>query len=132
MCLEPADAVLLAALTRGLVDTAATAWAAGDPAPAVRTELLRVATWRASRSGLAGDLVSPADWRPRPAAEVVDLLRDHVSDALQETGDVGVVDEGIRRLLRTGTGADAQRASYRQTGTLSGVVAHAVERTAAA
>ena len=47
VCRDPDSAVLLAALTRGLVETAARAWRAGEPPDPVRTELLRLATWRA-------------------------------------------------------------------------------------
>ena len=50
VCLDVDDAVLLAALVRGLVETAARAWRAGVPADPVRPELLRLASWRAGRS----------------------------------------------------------------------------------
>ena len=53
------DAVLVAALCRGLVETAARAWAAAEPVPAVPTALLRLATWQAGRYGLHGRLLDP-------------------------------------------------------------------------
>src|SRR3954449_1875222 len=65
------DAVILAGLVRGLVETAARAARAGRPVPEVRSELLRVAAWRAGRSGLAGELVHPETHRPAPAADVL-------------------------------------------------------------
>ena len=43
---------------------------------AVRSEVLRLAAWRAGRSGLTGDLVHPRTGRPAPAAEVVAALLD--------------------------------------------------------
>jgi carboxylate-amine ligase len=43
VALRVEDAVLLAGLVRGLVDTAARQWRAGEPAPDVRTELVRLA-----------------------------------------------------------------------------------------
>ena len=46
--------------------------------PQPRTELLRAATWRAARSGLTGDLVSPLTGTPLPAADVVAQLVEHV------------------------------------------------------
>ncbi|WP_143665942.1 YbdK family carboxylate-amine ligase, partial [Streptomyces griseus] len=63
VCLDPADTVLLATLVRGLVDTAAREWRAGEPPPDIDTSLLRVATWRAGRSGLEGRLVHPRTLR---------------------------------------------------------------------
>ena len=59
VCLRADDAVLLAGLTRALVETAARSWRDGEAAPDVRTEVLRLATWRASRSGTASSLVHP-------------------------------------------------------------------------
>ena len=66
VCLDVDDAVLLAALVRGLVETAARAWRAGVPADPVRLELLRLAAWRAGRSGVDGVLLDPCSWRPMP------------------------------------------------------------------
>ena len=82
VCLRAEDAVLIAALCRGLVETAARDARAGKAAPAVPAALLRLAAWRAARSGTADVLVRPADWRPRPAHEVIADLVDHVRPAL--------------------------------------------------
>nr|MDQ3579198.1 glutamate--cysteine ligase [Actinomycetota bacterium] len=54
VCLVADDAVLLGALTRALVETAAREWQAGEPPVPLRVELLRLASWRAARSGLDG------------------------------------------------------------------------------
>src|SRR3954454_17562316 len=69
VALRVEDAVTLAGLVRGLVETAARAARAGRPVPEVRSELLRVAAWRAGRSGLAGELVHPETHRPAPAGD---------------------------------------------------------------
>ena len=76
-CLRTSDAVLIAGLVRALVETEARAWRDGKPAPRARTELLRLAAWRASRSGLNGALLSPRDGKPEPAAAVVTALVEH-------------------------------------------------------
>ena len=110
VCLRAADAVLLAALCRGLVETAVRSWRRHAPAPAVSTELVRIASWRASRSGLDDDLVDPLTSRPRRAAAVVSSLVDHVREALVETGDLDRVEAAWADLRARGTGAARQRA----------------------
>jgi carboxylate-amine ligase len=121
------DAVTLAGVVRGLVETAARA---GGPPPDVPSTVLRVAAWRAGRSGLAGDLVHPLTGRPAPAADVVGALLDHVRPALADAGDEQRVTDGLGRLLRRGTGADLQRRVHRETGDLAAVVRAAVAVTA--
>jgi carboxylate-amine ligase len=51
VCLLADDAVLFAVLVRALVETAARAWTDGEPAPAVRAEVLRVGTSGGSNPG---------------------------------------------------------------------------------
>jgi glutamate---cysteine ligase / carboxylate-amine ligase len=130
VALRVEDAVTLAGLVRGLVETAAREARAGVPAPDVRSEVLRVAAWRAARSGLTGDLVHPLTGRPAPAAEVLHALVDHVRPALTDAGDEKRVDAGIATLLRRGTGADLQRRVHEETGDLTAVVRAAVAATA--
>ncbi|WP_233517686.1 glutamate--cysteine ligase [Geodermatophilus marinus] len=127
--LHAEHAVVLAGLVRGLVETAAREWRAGHPAPRVRSELLRVAGWRASRSGLDGELVHPASGRPAPAAAVVAALLDHVGEALVACGDDARVRAGVADLVRGGTGAAFQRRVHRETGELAAVVRAAVTAT---
>jgi carboxylate-amine ligase len=124
------DAVTLAGLIRGLVETAGREARDGMPVPAVRSELLRLAAWRAGRSGLSGDLVHPLTGRPAPAADVLATLLEHIRPALTEAGDLDRVTEGVTELLRRGTGADLQRRVLRETGDLRAVVRTAVAVTA--
>jgi carboxylate-amine ligase len=129
VALHVADAVTLAGLVRGLVETAARAAKDGVPPPDVRTEVLRVAAWRAGRSGLTGDLVHPDTGRPAPAADVLGDLLEHVRPALSDAGDEQRVTDGVARLLARGTGADLQRRVHRETGDLTAVVREAVAVT---
>ncbi|MFC8192617.1 glutamate--cysteine ligase [Cellulomonas sp. NPDC057328] len=131
VCLDVQDTVLVAALTRALVDTAAARWRAGEPIPADPTPVLRMAVWRASRSGLEDDLVHPRTHRPRPAGEVLAALVDDVRAALDANGDLHLVERGVERVLTHGTGARHQRAVARASGRLEDVVADAAERTLA-
>lgn len=128
VCLRAEDAVLVAALARGLVETAARDAAAGVAPPPVRVEQLRVASWRAARSGLTGDLVSPTEQRAAPAADVLGELVKHVAPALADAGDLALVEDGIDRVLRDGTGAQVQRGWARERG-LGAVVGRAVAAT---
>ncbi|KOG73402.1 carboxylate--amine ligase [Kitasatospora aureofaciens] len=131
VCLQSDDTVLLAALTRGLVETAARAWRAGEPPDSAGIGLLRLATWRAGRSGLSGRLVPPLTWTPAPAEAVVRALLDHVSEALEDIGDLALAKEGLDTLMGRGNGAQVQRELLARTGDLRSVVGECVRRTAA-
>lgn len=127
VCLDPRDAVLLAALVRALAETAVTGADAGAPQP--RAELVRLAGWRAARSGLSGDLVDPWTGRPVPAARVVDALMTHVTPALGATGDLTWVREHLTGLLDRGNGADQQRRWRREGADARELVRRAVHAT---
>ncbi|MDQ3155228.1 MAG: glutamate--cysteine ligase [Actinomycetota bacterium] len=129
VCLDVEVALLIAALARALVETAVREWSDGKSAPAVPVPMVQLAMWRASRSGLQGELLDPHDWRPRKAIEVVTALLDHVRTALVDAGDLHRVVESIEHGLGHGTGAHFQRVNYAITGSHSAVVAMAVERT---
>lgn len=130
VCLEVDDAVLVAALARGLVETAAREHAAGDPPPTVSVSVLRLATWQAGRAGVGGELVDPLTARPVPARARCEALLVHVADALHDAGDLALVEQGIERVLIHGTGADRQRAVLGRTGSLTEVVRDLACRTA--
>jgi carboxylate-amine ligase len=129
VCLRAQDAVLVAALARGLVETAARSWQQGEPAPQVRTEVLRLSTWRASRSGTQAALVHPLGGGPAPAPVVLNALLDHVREALADSGDSDAVAELLPRLLERGTGARRQREVLEADGRLERVVLDAVDLT---
>ena len=130
VCLHTEDAILVAALCRGLVETAARQWTVGTDPPAVPTAMLRLATWQSGRDGLGGDLLDPTTCRPRPAAEVLAGLVEHVRPALRDTADEALVDKGIEQVLARGNGAQRQRATLARTGDLVDVVADLARATA--
>ena len=110
VCLDQEDAVTIAALCRGLVETAVTEWRDGVPPAGHDARILRLASGRAAMSGVRGELLDPtAGMTPKPAAEVLDALLDHVSPALAAAGDEERARWGVAEILRRGTGADQQR-----------------------
>lgn len=128
VCTDVEDAMLVAALARGLVEHAARDHGAGAPPPTWRVALLRAAQWRASRDGVTDLLVHPCDGTLRPAREVLGAVRDELAPVLREAGDLDRVDAGIDRVLAHG-GATRQRAAFERTGDVRGVVADLVART---
>ncbi|WP_328885369.1 glutamate--cysteine ligase [Streptomyces sp. NBC_00316] len=129
VCLDPTVTVLVATLIRALVDTAALEWRAGKPPAAFRTALLRMAAWRASRSGLADRLLHPLTMHPEPADAVARALLAHVRDALEESSDLKAADDALGSLLTTGNGACVQRGLMQRTGSLRDTVKECVRRT---
>ncbi|WP_275238222.1 carboxylate-amine ligase [Luteipulveratus flavus] len=128
VCLDVDDAVLMAALVRGLVDSATAEWVDDEPIP-VAAHVLRGAGWRASRFGLSEELYHPVEGRSLPASEVVHDLYSRIRPALDRYGDADWVGQRLEHLLRDGNGADHQRTVYGRTGSLEAVVADAVEVT---
>jgi carboxylate-amine ligase len=129
VCLDPRDTVLIAALVRALVQTAARDWKAGHAPDMVPATILRQGAWRASRWGIHGELLHPITHKPDTARQVISALHDHVLDALEEAGDAAYVHESLQRILSNGTGASAQRQAHDRNGRLSDVVTHAISIT---
>ncbi|MGH3473888.1 MAG: carboxylate-amine ligase [Aeromicrobium sp.] len=128
VCTDIDDALVVAALTRALVETMA---AADEPDPPWRIELLRAGRWLARRYGVTGSLLDPRKGTPRPAAEVVGLVLDHVADALRAADDEDTVRDGVQRLLRDGGGAGRQRAVAGDDTDIDAVAQNLLRRTRA-
>ncbi len=128
VCTDVDDAVLVAALVRGLVEVAARDAAAGGEAPAWRAGALRACTWRAAKYGLSAGLLHPVDRQVRPAREVLGALLDHVHHALDHSGDLERGRRGVERVLGA-SGASLQRATYERHGSAAAVVDDLLERT---
>lgn len=126
VCLDPRDTVLIAALVRALVETAARQWQAGQAPDMVPATILRQGVWRASRWGMRGELLHPVTHKPDAAANVISALHDHVLSALDEAGDSAVVEESLQRVLSDGSGASQQLRAYHRNGSLADVVTDAI------
>jgi carboxylate-amine ligase len=126
VCTDVEDSVLVATLTRALVDTCADS---RQTQPTWRADLLRVAGWRAARHGLAAELVHPTEHRLVPPREVFEAAVEHARPALEEHGDLDRVLDSFERLLARGNGATRQRRVHEATGDLTRVVADLARRT---
>lgn len=102
-------ALLQAALSRALVLTALVDIARGREAPELDEQVLAAAVWSAARHGLGGPGVHPVRATQVPVTELLDELVVRVAPAL--AGDLAVVRELFRGVLRGGTGAERQRAA---------------------
>ena len=114
VCLDPADAVLNAALSRALVDRAVEEWQEGKPAPAASVTLLRLVMWQASRFGISEQLLHPGTHRPMASEQVVEALLEHVAPALCRNGDEARVTAQWERIRSRGTGSEQQREVARE------------------
>lgn len=129
VCLEAQDAAAIAAIVRALVEMAAREWEAGQPPPSCPTELLRLASWKASNSGVHGPVLHPLENRPCAFEAALDVLLKHVGPVLAEYGDLSFVLDSLQRIQVAGTGADQQRKSFRRSGNARDILFDAVERT---
>jgi carboxylate-amine ligase len=125
--LDPVQAGVIAAMIRALVETACRQHRDGvPPHPAGVTEL-RAWSWRASRFGVEGDLVSPSTGRPTPAGHVVAELLDLLRPVLDEYGEDAQVQAVVADILQDGSGALRQREAFARRHDLTDVVDAAIE-----
>lgn len=129
VCLEPEHAAVLAALVRALAETAAREWGNGRTPPEVSALQLRLASWRASRSGVQDELLHPLLGVPCAASEAVAALLEHADAALASSEERHEVARVLEQILAEGSGAERQRRVMRQTGSIAAVVGDALERT---
>jgi carboxylate-amine ligase len=116
------DAMLLAALARGLVATLLNEVRDGIEAPDVPHPLLAAAHWRAAKDGLEGLGVDLATRETRPAWRMLRQLVDYVRPELERHADAELVTVLMDRLRSGGTGAARQRALLAKGTSVAGVV----------
>ncbi|MFC9975594.1 glutamate--cysteine ligase [Spirillospora sp. NPDC127200] len=103
------EAVLQAALTRGLVRAALGDLALGREAPRLDGQMCAAAVWSAARYGLTGPAVDPVRERRVPAGQMLDALMERIGPALAETGDLVETRRLLAQVIQHGTGAERQR-----------------------
>lgn len=122
VCLTAEEAVLQAALCRALVRTCLARIDDGRPTPALRSELLHAAKWRAARYGLEDQLFDPAHGTLVPADTALRAMLDELGDALDEHGDRERASALLDRTLARGSGARRQRSAFTAAGRLQDAV----------
>ena len=129
VCTSVDDAVLVAALARALVATGIAAVEQGRPAPELRPELVRAASWRAARTGIDDVLIDLRSRHDAPARQVVQALVEHVADALDAAGDRSVVLDQLDVVFGRGTSARRQREVLGRHGSYDAVVEWLADET---
>lgn len=124
--------VLLAVLTRGLATTLLAEARAGAAPPAVDEAALRDAHRQAARRGLAGRWSTPDTGVPMPLSKGLEVLVERALPGLRAARDLDLVRRMVARVMRWGTGAQAQREYYRVRGSLSDIVDRLAALTATA
>jgi carboxylate-amine ligase len=112
VCLSVDEAVMAAGLVRALVIACGRQVHDGCPAPTVRPELVRAATWRAARYGVEGSLIDLEGGQSLPARDVVGKLLEFLEPALGEQGDRAEIEHLVQKVFSRGTGAARQRRAY--------------------
>ncbi len=123
VCLAVDDAVLLAALVRGLVATGVAEVRRGSPLPRVRTSRVTAALSASARNGLDGPGVDVFTGRETDQRALIAGLFDHIRPALQANGDAEDVEQGLRALFEDGTGAARQRRLFADSASPGGFAA---------
>ena len=114
--LDADSTLLIAALCRALVShmlarpeaTVAAATASAE----VPSELLSAALVHSAHFGMRAEVFDPISGGLAPAGDVLRRFVQMVAGELQEEGDLEAVESSVRRLIRTGTGAERQRAAF--------------------
>lgn len=122
VCLTVDEAVLQAGLCRAMVRLCRERVREGRPPPAVRSELLAAAKWRAARYGLEDQLFDPIGRQLCTPRKLFSDLLDELRDALDADGDTEQVSQLLDRVLGDGSAAARQRTAFAAAGRLEDTI----------
>jgi carboxylate-amine ligase len=122
------DAVALAAYVQALVARYRVAYDSGHRLDEHHPALTRENKWRAERYGLRASVIDLDDGGPMALTAMVERTLRQVAPHARAVGCDRELD-GIRRILRDGTGADRQMAVYAATGDVAAVARDIAELT---
>lgn len=114
--LDADTTLFITALCRALVSHMLARPEASDAAASasaeVPPELLSAAVFHSAHHGMRAEVFDPISGGLAPAGDVLRRFVQMVAGELEEEGDLQTVESSMRRLIRTGTGAERQRAAY--------------------
>jgi carboxylate-amine ligase len=113
VCTTIEEAVCVTALVQALVAKLLKLRAANQSWRLYRTEMIRENKWRAMRYGIEGELIDFGVEQAKPLPQLWDEILDFLGDVPDELGTRQEVDY-VRTILRNGTSADRQLATYYQ------------------
>ncbi|MFI5263775.1 MAG: carboxylate-amine ligase [Candidatus Kapaibacterium sp.] len=94
-----------------------------------RRALLMENKWRASRYGINGKLVDFGKEMEKDESILILELIEFVDDVVDDLGSREVIEEGVTKILKNGTGADRQLAVWNKTRKIHDVVDYICEET---
>lgn len=130
ICTRIDEAVCLAALTQAIVVKLVRLRRRNQSWRRYRHHLLAENKWRAVRYGIEGKLIDFGRGEEVPLRFLAEELLELVDDVVDELDSRDEVDY-VRTILREGTSADRQLATYRETEDFKAVVDRVIEETRA-
>lgn len=130
VCLTVDETLMLTGLIRALVRTCYEATLRHQPVPEVRSELLRVANWRAARYGLEGEMVDVIEEQVVPSRDLFEHFLSLLRPALEAEGDWELISGLVKLTLQKGNGATRQRDVFKRTRKVEDVVQYIIDETA--
>ena len=129
VCMTIDEAVMVAGLCRALARSCHDSHVRGEPIEHARPELLRAAKWRASRYGIAGELIDLEARRAVPAAERIDAMLSTLRPALEDAGEWDEISSLVSQTVSRGAGSSRQREALARSGRFEDVVDAIVAET---
>ncbi len=128
ICTKVDEAVCVAALIQAIVVKLIKLRSNNQTWRRYRHHLITENKWRAVRHGIEGKLLDFGRQQELPTRDLISELLELVDDVVDELGSRADV-EYVHTILKEGTSADRQLATYAETGDLKAVVDRLVEET---
>lgn len=122
------DTVALAALMQALIAKLRKLLLGNTTFRTYPRRLLDENRWRASRYGIAGKLIDFGKKREVRTRDLIEEIFEFVAPETEELGSQREIAH-VKKIMREGTGADRQLATWKKTGDLKAVVDQIVEET---
>ncbi len=128
LCTKVDEAVAIAALTQAIFVKIYKLFTQNMTFRVYRRALINENKWRAVRYGLDGELIDFGKQQSIAARELLPELLEFVDDVVDDLGSRQAV-EYVNTILKEGTSADRQLATFARTGDLKAVVDQLVSET---